>query len=542
MTTEQAEISRGRSFSGIWIIPLIALLLGVYMVVHTWLTEGPTITIAFNNASGLAEGKTKIKYRSVDMGVVEEVRLNDEFNGVIATIKLDRQSLPLLRDDTRFWVVTAQVGIGNITGLDTLLSGAYIQLAPGTGKEGQRKFVALEKQPLTPMGAPGLRIQLTSEHTSSVGAGDKVLYKGYQVGRVETMEFSPADRRMHYKVFIDAPYHELVNSAVRFWDVSGISLSAGADGFKVDTASMDTILLGGVTFGVPEGIESGDAVKHDTEFKLFTSYEDTLKNPYKYGTNYIVSFDQSIKGLSAGAPVEFRGIPIGRVERVLFKEGIVQGIKAGSSGKGGPIPILIYLEPGRLELPDRQASVEKLQATIRTGVGNGMRASLESGNILTGAKYVSIDYFQDVEEATLGMFMEYTTIPTIETGLGQLEQKLNAVLDTINALPLDDTVTNANAAIATLNETLAGLHTIMASQSTQQLPVELSTTLQRLQSTLDGLSPNSEAYQSINSSLLRLNRTMGNLESLTRTLSGQPNAAVMPSNPTPDPIPEPRQQ
>jgi len=542
VTTEQAEISRGRSFSGIWIIPLIALLLGVYMVVHTWLTEGPTITIAFNNASGLAEGKTKIKYRSVDMGVVEEVRLNDEFDGVIATIKLDRQTLPLLRDDTRFWVVTAQVGIGNITGLDTLLSGAYIQLAPGTGKEGQRKFVALEKPPLTPAGAPGLRIQLTSERTSSVSAGDKVLYKGYQVGRVETMEFSPADRRMHYKAFIDAPYHELVNSAVRFWDVSGISLSAGADGFKVDTASMDTILLGGVTFGVPEGIESGDAVKHDTEFKLFASYEDTLKNPYKYGTNYIVSFDQSIKGLSAGAPVEFRGIPIGRVERVLFKEGIVQGIKAGSSGKGGPIPILIYLEPGRLGLPDRQASVENLMTAISNGVNNGLRASLESGNILTGAKYVSIDYFQGVEEATLGTFMEYTTIPTIETGLGQLEQKLNAVLDTINALPLDDTVTNANAAIATLNETLAGLHTIMASQSTQQLPVELSTTLQRLQSTLDGLSPNSEAYQSINSSLLRLNRTMGNLESLTRTLSGQPNAAVMPSNPTPDPIPEPRQQ
>ncbi|RLA57778.1 MAG: paraquat-inducible protein B, partial [Gammaproteobacteria bacterium] len=277
MTTEQAKISQGRSFSGIWIIPLIALLLGVYMVVHTWLTEGPTITVAFNNASGLAEGKTKIKYRSVDMGVVEEVRLNDEFDGVIATIKLDRQALPLLRDDTRFWVVTAQVGLGNITGLDTLLSGAYIQLAPGTGKKGQRKFVALEKPPLTPSGAPGLRIQLTSERASSVSAGDKVLYKGYQVGRVETMEFSPADRRMRYKVFIDAPYHELVNSAVRFWDVSGISLSAGADGFKVDTASMDTILLGGVTFGVPEGIESGDAVKHDTEFKLFTSYEDTLK-------------------------------------------------------------------------------------------------------------------------------------------------------------------------------------------------------------------------------------------------------------------------
>ena len=542
MTTEQAEISQGRSFSGIWIIPLIALLLGIYMVVHTWLTEGPTITVAFSNASGLAQGKTKIKYRSVDMGVVEEVRLNDDFDGVIATIKLDRQTLPLLRDDTRFWVVTAQVGLGNISGLDTLLSGAYIQLAPGTGKKGQRDFVALEKPPLTPSGAPGLRLQLTSERATSVSAGDKILYKGYQVGRVESMEFKPSDRQMHYEVFIDAPYHELVNSAVRFWDVSGISLSAGADGFKVDTASMDTILLGGVTFGVPEGIEEGEAVENNTGFKLYTSYEDILKNPYKHGTSYVVSFTQSIKGLLPGAPVEFRGITIGRVERILLKESITQKIEGGATGKGNPIPVLIYLEPGRLDLPDLQASVDNLTTSISIGIGNGMRASLESGNILTGAKYINIDFYKEVEAAALGSFMEYTTIPTIETGLGQLEQKLNTILDTISTLPLDDTVANANAAIATLNETLDGLNTIVASQSTQQLPEQLNTTLQQLQSTLDGLSPNSEAYQSINSSLLRLNRTLGNLESLTRTLSGQPNAAVMPSNPTPDPIPEPRQQ
>ena len=143
MTTQQADISQGRKFSGIWLIPLLAAVLGVYMVIHTWLTEGPEITIAFKTASGLEEGKTKVKYRNVTMGLVEEVRLNDKFDGVIATIKLDRQALPLLREDTRFWVVTARVGLQNISGLDTLLSGAYIRLAPGTGKEGQRDFVGL---------------------------------------------------------------------------------------------------------------------------------------------------------------------------------------------------------------------------------------------------------------------------------------------------------------------------------------------------------------------------------------------------------------
>jgi paraquat-inducible protein B len=541
VTTEQAEISQGRSFSGIWIIPLIALLLGVYMVVHTWLTEGPTITVAFDTASGLEQGKTKIKYRNVVMGLVEEVRLNDNFDGVIATIKLDRQTLPLLRDDTRFWVVTARVGLGNISGLDTLLSGAYIQLAPGEGVKGKRKFVALEQPPLTPTGAPGLRLKLISERASSVSAGNAVLYNSYKVGRVESMTFDPSDRKAHYTLFIDAPYHELVDSQTRFWDVSGISLSAGADGFKLQTGSMDTVLLGGVAFGLPPGLTKGEPVENNTEFELYHSYEDILKNPFRYGAHYVIRFSQNIKGLLPGAPVEYRGITLGSVKRIMLKESIEYNIEQGIEGQGADIPILIYVEPGRLELPDTKSSIENLHKSIRFGVDNGMRASLETGSLLTGAKYVNIDYFEGVEEAAIGSFLDYPTIPSIETGLGQIEQKLTAVLDKINALPLDDMVTGANAAVATLNQTLASLHTILESQSTQQLPKQLDATLQDLRATLKGFSPDSEVYQSINSSLLRLNRTLGNMESLTRTLSEQPNAALMPSSPTPDPIPEVRQ-
>ena len=191
MTSEEADITPGRKFSGIWLIPILALVLGIYMVINNWMNEGPEIEIAFATADGLEQGKTKVKYRSVDMGTVQAVRLNDNFDGVIATIKLDRQAVPLLREDTRFWVVTARVSADNISGLDTLLSGAYLQLAPGTGEPGARKFTALEHPPLTPAGAPGLRLNLTSNRATSVTAGDPVLYKGYKAGRVETMELRP---------------------------------------------------------------------------------------------------------------------------------------------------------------------------------------------------------------------------------------------------------------------------------------------------------------------------------------------------------------
>lgn len=538
MTTEKAELSQGRKISGIWAIPLLALVLGIYMVVHNWMTEGPEIQIAFKTASGLEQGKTKIKYRNVNMGVVEEVRLNDNFDGVIATVKLDRQALDLLREDTRFWVVTARVGVGNISGLDTLLSGAYIQLAPGEGKAGARSFVALEQPPLTPAGAPGLRLNLTSDRSTSITAGDAILYNGYKVGRVESRQFKTETRKLHYAVFIDAPYHDLVDSHTRFWDVSGVSLSAGADGLKLETGSIDTILLGGVAFGLPPGIGKGKPVKHEAAFNLYSSYEDILENPFSHGAHYVVSFSQSIKGLLSGAPVEYRGIPLGRVEKILLKEGMEHSMARGSQGQGDDIPVLIYLEPGRLQLPDTEDSVAELHKSIKLGVANGMRASLETGNLITGGKYINIDYYTGVEPAEMGSLFEHPTLPTIETGLGQIEQKLTAVLDKINSLPLDETFEETNAAIATLNSTLESLNTVVASDGTQQLPGQLSQTLEELKAVLEGFSADSEAYQSINSSLLRLNRTLGNMESLTRTLTDKPNAVVFPSSPPSDPVPE----
>ncbi|NND69385.1 MAG: MCE family protein, partial [Halioglobus sp.] len=315
--TESAATESGFKLSAVWIIPLLALLLGVFLVVQAWMTEGPEIEISFSTATGLEQGKTRIKYRNVDIGVVEKVRLNSDFQGVIATAKLDRQAVPLLRADTRFWVVTAQVGISSITGLDTLLSGAYIQLAPGEGELGIRSFEALEQPPLTPSGAPGLRLELTAEHAASASTGNDVLYKGFKVGRVENRTFDPRERLVRYTIFIDAPYHELVNSAVRFWDISGFELSAGADGFRVETGSVDTMLLGGVAFALPDGVSAGTPVEAGTSFKLYGTRDEIHENPFSYGTYFVVKFSQSIKGLLPGAPVEYRGIPVGQVERIM---------------------------------------------------------------------------------------------------------------------------------------------------------------------------------------------------------------------------------
>lgn len=537
-TTPGATITNSRRISGVWLIPLLALLMGIYVVVHAWWTRGPEIEIEFKTASGLEQGQTRVKYRNVDMGVVSEVRLNDSFDGVIARVKLNRQAYPLLRDDTRFWVVTARIGLDNISGLDTLLSGAYIQLAPGTGIEGQRRYIGLENPPQTPSGAPGLRLELISERASSISTGDTVLYKGFQVGRVESMELDLSDRQVRYTVFIDAPYHEIVNSSVRFWDVSGITLSAGADGFKVETGSADTILLGGVAFGLPEGVGEGDPVENNATFKLYDEYDDILENPYRRGAHYVVSFNHSIKGLLPGAPVEYRGIELGRVERIMVRDSIERAAEEDNGDSGTPIPVLIYLEPARLQLPDRKESLEQLHQILTTGIGKGLRASMETGSFLTGAQYVGLDYFENVEPETMGTLLGYPLLPSIDTGLGRLQQRATALLDMLNGLPLDETFANANRAIDSLNGALEGLDGVLDDQSTKALPAQLEATLADLQKAVAGLAPESEAYQSLNTSLSRLNRALANFETLSQTLVEQPNALILPTNPTPDPEPE----
>jgi len=559
METAQPEIRKGRSFNAIWLIPLIAIVLGAWMVVHTWMTEGPEIEIAFATAEGLTAGKTKVRYRSVEIGVVQAVTLTADRQGIVARVKMDRLALPMLTEDARFWLVTARVGLGNISGLDTLLSGAYIELAPGSGRQEQRKFTALEKPPLTPADAPGLRLRLESDKAGSVSAGDSVIYKGYQVGRVDTMIFDADKRKAIYEIFIDAPYHELVDSSVRFWNVSGISLKAGADGFQVTTGSMDTILLGGITFGELPDLPPGEPVAQNSEFILYDDYDQILADPFQHGTYFVVFFTQSLKGLLPGAPVDYRGINVGKVIRIMLKEQITDNEK--QKDIGAALPVLIYVEPGRMTLPDSPAAVTALEQTVVAGVKYGLRATLETGSLLTGAKYINIDFYPQEEKLEVGEWRGYTTIPTIGTGFDQLEVKVNRLLDKFNQLPVETTVANANAAIRELNQTLAStraivenpdtvaipkqvaaaladLRAILQDPKTTSLPAELGVTLAELRATLAGFSPNSPFYLSLNSTLQQLNRALVNVESLTRTLSGKPNAAVMPSSLSKDPTPE----
>lgn len=531
MTDMNPTIDSDKRFSVIWIIPIVALLTGITMVIQTKLSEGPTITISFDSATGLEAGKTKVEVLNVTMGLVTDIALNPGLDGVLVTVEIEPEAEEMLREDTRFWVIRARVGADSISGLGTLLSGAYIEFSPGEGKEGRRDFVGLEVPPLTPVGASGVRLTLYTDQAGSVSTGDAILYKGYKAGRIEGMKFDSKYTQVRYDVFIDAPYDKLVTNTVRFWNTSGIDVKVSAEGLHVRTGSLDTILRGGVAFGVPEVINEGLPVENGAEFKLYENYTDMQKQPYHHQMHYVLPFKQSIRGLLPGAPVEYRGIQIGSVIRIMSRELMA----SPNREKGAAIPVLIAVEPGRLELPDTQESVDLARSNIAEGVAVGLRGSLEKSNLLTGALYVNFDYYADVENAEMKEWEGYASIPTIATGVGRIEQQVAVFLARLNALPLEDTVHSADDALESLARTLDSLDKILKLKGTLELTTELSGTLAELRKVLPEVSP--EGSTSFTSSLNELNQMLYNLEQLTRTLADKPNALVLPTDFPADPQP-----
>ncbi len=524
----EATISRARRIPAIWLVPIVALLLGIWMVIYAFTSEGPEITVVFSTAQGIEAGKTKLKARSVEVGIVELVTLNEDLESVSVVASLEREATALLRDGTRFWVVRPRIGATGISGLATVMSGAYIELEPGSGAPSDRRdFVGLDDLPVTAVDTPGLRLVLVSKRAGSVGVGNPVLYHGYAVGRVEGSVLDPGAEQVRYSVFIEAPYDRLVNEATRFWNASGISVRASAEGMRLDVGSLQTLLAGGVAFDVPEGRTPLGPVENGVEFALYDNYESTTEGTYEYSQEYVVSFAQSVRGLLPGAPVEYRGVRVGSVRRILLDE-LAQ--VSSSGGERNPIPVLISLQPGRLMLGDTAEAVSRLKGVIERGVAAGAWASLESGNLLTGSLYISMDYHPEEGVGEMGTFAGYPTLPTVSGGFQRIERQVSQLLAKLNDLPLDATVHQ-------LNGMLVDLRLVIGSDDFQQLPGSLTAALDELKTGLETISPDSPPYNRLTRTVTELNRTLQTAERTLRTVGEQPNSLIFSRPIEPDPIP-----
>ena len=538
----EANVQKVRNWSPVWIFPIVTALIGAWILFYHYSNQGPEVTLITTNAEGIEGGKTTIKSRSVDVGVVESAVLTDDLLHVEIKARLNSGMEKLLHGDSVFWVVKPQIGREGVSGLNTLLSGAYIELQPGKKGSPPEQYKLLDAPPLAPPDAKGIRVVLDSAKAGQLTPGDPVLFRGYRVGSVETSTFDTQKRAMSYQLFINAPNDRLVTSNVRFWKDSGIAVDLSSAGMRVEMGSLTTLFSGGVTFDVPEGMDLGQPVAEKTAFTLYDDQKSIQDSLYTNHVDYLLFFKDSIRGLQPGAPVEFRGIRLGTVGKVPF---FVPGLRQALHGDYR-IPVQIRIEPGRLkqELGENPEVNKHIQQLLK----QGLRASLKTGNLVTGALYVDLDFYPNDKvklKDELTSFDGYTVIPTVSSGLAQIQQRLMDTLDKINNLPLNPMIEQATSSLSEtqrtmqrLQQTLDNLNKITASQSAQQLPQDMQSTLRELNRSMQGFQPGSAAYNKMVGDMQRLDQVLRELQPVLRTLNEKSNALVFEAKDKKDPQPK----
>ncbi|WP_045996459.1 PqiB family protein [Loktanella sp. S4079] len=429
-----------RRLSLVWIVPILALAISLYAAWQNYADRGTLITISFENAAGITAGETSIKYRDVTVGAVEKVEFAPGLGEVLVYARVEKNVAPYLDDDAQFWVVRPDVSVRGITGLDTVLSGVYIEGNWDTEADvAQTDFFGLETPVLTRAGQRGTRITLRAADGSTVSAGSPVLHKGIEVGYLEKPELNFDGTEVIVSAFIESPYDRRVTSSTRFWDTSGFSVSFGAGGVSLDVNSLASLIEGGVAFDTV--VSGGDPIEEGHIFSIFddeqTARDSLFTDPDAEVLNVAVLFEQSVSGLTVGSEVRFQGIRVGEVSEI---SAIVVG-----EGETAQVRLqtVLAIEPARLGLPESSTTDDAI-ALLSDFVARGMRARMVTGNILSGTLMIQLVEIEDALPAIMTITEgPYPVIPSTESQISDVAATAEGVLARINALPVEELMDGA---------------------------------------------------------------------------------------------------
>ena len=452
-----------RTVQLVWLIPLVAALVGGWLAVKTILEQGPTITISFKTAEGLEAGKTKIKYKDVEVGLVKSVTLSNDLTRVIATAEMVKDAESSLVEDTRFWVVRPRISGGGVTGLGTLLGGSYVGTDIGKSKNKRHDYIGLEVPPVIAADVPGRHFILRADTLGSLDFGVPVFFRRLQVGQVTEYELNKDGKGVTLKIFVNAPYDQYVNGNTRFWNASGIDVTVDASGIKVNTESLVSIVIGGIAFQTLAENAVLPPAEADAVFNLHPDRTVALKHKETLYSDLIVVFRESVRGLLPGAPVDFLGITLGEV--VAIKTQFDQVKKDFSI----PVEIRIYPErfTSRYEKGPTGGRIVKGDPKEFWRViieEHGFRAQLRTGSLLTGQLYIALDFFPNAPKVKVDMSQVPFEIPVVPSGLQELQKtitelanKLAKIAGALEKVPYGEISKNVNETLQSANSVMKQL-------------------------------------------------------------------------------------
>jgi paraquat-inducible protein B len=545
----EAVVQTRRQISIVWLVPVVALMIGGWLAYKAISEKGPTITITFSTAEGLEAGKTKIKYRDVEVGQVEAIGVSEDLTHVVVTAELVKEAEKYITEKTRFWVVRARVAAGEVSGLGTIFSGAYIGVDPGKGGAAARHFKGLEIPPVVTAGLPGRHFELTSNDLGSLEVGSPVYYRQIKVGQVVSYQLEKDRQTVSLRVFVHAPHHELVRKNTKFWNASGLDVKLDAEGIRIRTESVVALMLGGIAFDIPANVKPGDPAGEGEVFTLHESKDDIYQKKTTELRHWILEFKGSVRGLSREAPVEFRGIKIGEVT----------DIKAEFEIETLTPRILVFIETDPEAFKAVGESFLEPKQEMERLVEKGLRAQLKTGSLLTGQLFVDVDFHPDAPPAVVNYDNIYPQLPTVPAPMEMITASLNQLLSKFEKLPLvevnsaelrnalaglDQTLQNTRRftgkldatitpelqkAVAQLNDALEDAQVLVQNVNAKVTP-QLNATLRQGQKTLADVggmvSPDSPIYSELRRALKELADAAKSIRVMANYLERHPDSLI----------------
>ncbi|ACC71707.1 MlaD family protein [Paraburkholderia phymatum] len=510
---------RGWLPSLVWVIPLIAALIGVGLVVKSVLEKGPTINISFVSAEGLEPGKTKVKYKDVDIGFVKTIKLAKNHSRVNVEVQLTKEAEDFAVKDSRFWVVRPRIGASGVSGLGTLLSGAYIGVDGGRSTETQTQFVGLESPPAVTVDQKGRQFTLRGESLGSIDIGSPVFYRRVQVGQVTGFSLDKDGTGVTVQVFVSAPFDQYVGTNSRWWHASGVDVRLDSSGFKLNTQSLATVIVGGLAFQSPPGQAVGVQAPNNMTFRLGSDEADAMREPDGDPVRVVMNFNQSLRGLSVGAPVDFRGIVLGQVINI--------GVEFDPQTKNFNMPVTMDLYPDRLRRRSRgqpvpESGTEESRRMLLALVKHGLRGQLRTGNLLTGQLYVAIDLFPKAPQATVDVSRDPIELPTIPNSLDELQLQIADIAKKLDQVPFDQIGKNLNTALKNADHLFSQLDKEVLPQARDTLAAAKQT-FGSAEATLQQDSP---LQSDVHQALQELTRTLQSLNALSDYLERHPESLL----------------
>jgi paraquat-inducible protein B len=510
---------RQRRFSFVWIIPLLAAAIAIYLGYRTIIQQGPLVTITFNNSEGMAAGQTQIKYKWVALGTVESIDLSPDNSHVIVKVRMNNVGTRFLTNHARFWVVRPRLSVTNLSGLDTLVSGAYIGVDPGApGGKSDTHFQGLEEPPGVRSDEPGSTYVLRADSVGSLSSGSPVFYRDVVVGEVLGYDLGDGLGPVTINIFVRAPYNKLVKPSSHFWNSSGVSVGFQGGAIHVEVQSIEAVLAGGVTFDLPSEAASQPSSPNNATFRLFQTFEDAQAAGYLHQIPIVSYFRSSVAGLTRGTPVNVFGIQVGDVTDVKLE-------LDPKTGKA-QVRVAMELQPERVFPHDTFADNLDPQTVLQTMVDDGLRVNLETSSFITGQKDISLDMVPDAGHVAITKEGNALVLPAENGGSSDIMTAASQITAKLSAIPFDQIGANLNKLLVTSNNTLGG-------DQVKQALSSLSATLQSVQhlvaTTQHGLEPTLRQLPGLTASLettlrgtnlavTQLNRGYGNNSDFQRNL------------------------